>query len=235
MNTKDANFISMCGVVDDLMLRESVTVNTVPALVAGHTEHHSLIAREKAYQLIQSEKTKGITGKKGETKNGMIDLTMKIIHGTRAYAIKINDIILKENMNYSKSKLEDLDDESVDVICNLINTKASAVPVANLADYNLTAADFTAQSTAVGLYSITKELPSGKIDEKQVATDGIKKTLKALRNNLEIMDNLVKTMEADYPDFFDNYFKAREVYDIGVRHKKPDENPPVKPPDPPNS
>jgi hypothetical protein len=101
----------------------------------------------------------------------------------------------------------------VDVVCTLINGKCSGLTAA-LADFGLTAEDVTGQMESVGLYTAVKQLPSGKIDERQVATEGIAKTIGVIRKLFKVMDRVVRTMEDKEWEFVEKYFNSREIYDL---------------------
>ena len=227
MDKKQENYMSMCAVVSDTLTAEPTVVATVPALANAFIDFTFNITTVKGYQAIQDTQLKGWATQKDSRKDDMITKTLKVINGLSAFAMVSNDEVLKEEVNYSRSKLEGLRDEDVDVVCNLIYTKANLISIISLADYGLVLADLTAQYAAIGLYTAVKQMPSGKVDERQVAKDGIEVTIGKLRKNLELMDKLVKTMIDPAGEFVKKYFNAREIYDIGVRHEP--EVPPVTP------
>ena len=221
MLQKQENFMSMCGVTDDYMTANAGIVGGVVALQASHMTLKGDIAIVKGYQMIQDTNITGWAGKKGEKKTEAIDITMKIVSGVTGYALFKNDKVLFEEVNYTKSKLEGMRDEEVDVACNIVNAKATAVGFPALADYGLVAGDLAAQTAAIGVYVAVKQMPSGKEDEKQVATKGIADTITKIRLNFDIMDRLVKTLSVSQPEFVTNYFNAREIYDLGGGKEKP--------------
>lgn len=227
MLKEQENYMSMVGSVDDYMVDEVAIVSALPALQAKHNELVAKTAIVKGYQLIQGTSVKGWTKKKKELKGDMITKTMKIVSGVTAYALDKKDSVLFEEVNFTKSKLEGLGDEEVDVMCVLVHDKATGLGVA-VQDYGLLPADITAQATATGLYVAVKQMPGGKVDERQVATVRIKEGISDLRDIFKTMDRIVKTMADTEPDFVDRYFYAREIYDIGVRHE-PVAEPPVPP------
>jgi hypothetical protein len=224
MDKVQENFMSMCAVVNDTLTAEPIVVATVPALVTAFADFSANISVVKGYQTIQDTQLKGWATQKGSRKDDMIYKTMKVVSGLTAFALATNDEVLFEEVNYTKSKLDTLRDEDVDVVCNLIHTKAVGVSIITLANYGLILADLTGQSTAIGLYTAVKQMPSGKVDERQVAKAGIEMTIGKLRKNLELMDRLVRTLSDPAPEFVKKYFNSREIYDIGVRHE------PVVPP-----
>ncbi len=226
MDKKTENYMSMTTAVNDLLTRE---VGIVSSLVGLQTAHNDLIAKiavERGYQLIQETGITGWATKKGEKKGDMITKAVKVVSGGTAYALANNDPVLFDEINYSKSRLETMRDEEVDLACKLIHDKASPIVVA-LVDYGILPADLTSLAAATGLYSAVKQMPSEKVDERQVAADGMKEAISDIRGIFEKMDRIVKTLQDTEPDFVKNYFNSREVYDIGVRHE------PVVPPVPP--
>jgi hypothetical protein len=221
MDQKIENFMSMSGSVDDTLTDEVAIVGAVPALATGHLNLKSKIALVKGYQLIQGTQLSGWATKKGTLKEDMADKSMKIVNGVTAYALAKEDSVLFEEMNYSKSKLSTMRDEEADVTCDLINTKASAIPILDLKNYGLLAADLTNQTDAIGLYKAVKQMPSGKVDERQVAKKGVEDTVALMRKDFDLMDRVVKTLNDTQPEFVTRYFNAREIYDLGVRHDPP--------------
>lgn len=219
------NYLSMCVTTDDYCTENSTTLATVPALVLAHDRLKDNINVVKAYQAVSENDISGWTTSKGSLKTNMIDKTLKLVNGIGAYALDKNDSVLYNEVNYSRSKLESMRDEEVDVKCNLINEKGVAVGVALFVDYGLAAADFTAQEAAVTSYVAVKQKPSGKSDERETARDNITTTIGIIRKDFELMDRLVKTLAETKPDFVTGYFKAREIYDIGVRHEPEEPTP----------
>ena len=221
MDQKIENFMSMCGATDDLLTAEIAIVGGVIALKNGHLTLKNEISVVKAFQMIQETNLSGWAARKGSVKADMIIKSMKIVDGVSAFALTTGDEVLAGEMNYTTSKLEVMRDEQVDVACKLINAKATAVGAPALADYNLVAADLTDQTAAIGLYAAVKQMPSGKVDERQAAKKGVEDTVVLLRKNFEVMDKVVNTMGDSEPEFVKKYFNAREIYDLGVRHEKP--------------
>lgn len=225
MDKRNERYMSMCAVVDDLCTTEAGIVGHIPALVTAHTRLTNNITLVKGYQAIAENDIKGWTTSKGVLKSTMVTKTLKLSNGVGAYALATGNDVLYQEVNVSKSALEALKDEDVAVKCKLINTKGTEVGVAAFAVYGLEAGDFAAQEEAVDAYLAVKQKPSGMSDERETARVNIEKTIGEIRENFVLMDKLVKTFVGTQDTFVTNYFKAREIYDIGVRHEPEEPTP----------
>lgn len=225
MDKRNERFMSMCGVVDDLCTTEAGIIGHIPALVTAHVRLTNNITLVKGFQAISENDIKGWTTSKGVLKSTMVTKTLKLSNGISAYALATENKVLYQEVNVSKSALEAIKDEDVAVKCKLINTKGTEVGAAALEDYGLAEADFAAQAEAVDAYLAVKQKPSGKSDERETARVNIEKTIGEIRKILVLMDKLVKTLTGSQDTFVTNYFKAREIYDIGVRHEPEEPTP----------
>lgn len=213
MNKRQENYISMCGAVDTTCKEEAVVVSSLAALQDCHNDLISNIARVKEYMAVQGSNIKGWTKKKKQARLDMIKKTLKLMNGATGYALVIKDFVLFGELNFSMRNLVRRRDEEIDVFCEMVNTKCSGI-AAMLGDYGVTVTDVTTQAAAVVEYRKVKQKPNEKEDEKQVATEGIARTIKKIRGVFKIMDKVVRTMEDSEPEFVKRYFNSREVYDL---------------------
>ena len=216
MTDDQENFLSMCGVVKTKCDSDPLAWNVVPAFVTQYSIFNTDMSALQALKTAQETDIKGFTTDKGVKRGDMEDKTIDLVNGLKGFALATSNNILLEEINYTKSDLRNARDEYVTSKCQIVQDRANTNAVA-LVDYNITAGMITDQQAAIGIYSAVSQMPSMKEDEKQAVTSQIAVTIGKLRDTLKIMDSIAKTFKNTNPTFMEEYFNAREIYDLGGR------------------
>jgi len=219
------NYLSMCTTVVEFCDLNTTTIESIPALKTNYLVLKSHLAVLNGFQTIQATDIKGWAAKKGGLKSDMIEKAIKAVNGLTAFALSANDTVLFNEVNYTKSKLNALRDEEVNVVCTLIHTRGNE-RIAEITDFGVSSDDLNKLSEAIGLYEAVRQMPSEKEDERQFATKAIDETIGKIRQVFKIIDRIVRSLKISNTEFYEKYFNAREIYDIGVRHQ-PDEPTPT--------
>ncbi len=133
------------------------------------------------------------------------------------YSISAGYEILEADVNYSKTDLKQMRD--TDLVA--VGTKIHSLGVSNLielADFGIVLADLETLDTTKGLFEATLGKPREAISERgakiKVITELVKFTEQILTRKI---DNYMSTFEVSDVEFYDAYFKAREIIDLGKR------------------
>lgn len=222
MNKSQENYLSMCVALSGTCDKFNSVWTTSGAFVASYTDFKSNVALLQETARLQLTEITGYAVDKADKKIDMIKNTMIVINGMKAYAIVKNNSVLLNEINYSKSDLENTRDELVAEKCQLINERA-LVLVAELAEYNLSNAQITLQQNSIASYKAISQMPSEKKDAKQYLTAKVEQTITLIREKLVVLDSLANTFKESNPDFVSEYFNSREIYDLGTRHENDEE------------
>ena len=214
MNDRQENYLSMCVATKTTLDNHNATWAATPAFVTQNTDFNLKLSTLQSLKTGQETDITGYAVDKAGKKQDMIDKTMGIIGGLKAYALAENNNVLLEEINYSESDLKQTRDELVASKCQIVQDRAITYS-ADLLNYNIADGMIAEQQTAIGDYSASSQLPSTKEDARQVITSQIDGTISEIRGVLEIIDSLVKTFEATQPAFVEEYFNSREIYDLG--------------------
>ncbi len=164
----------------------------------------------------------GIATNKRERRDVMVALTLAVAQAAYALATDTGDPELKAKMNYSRSDLLEGRDTVIGQRCQGVHTEANAV-AGSLVAYGVTAADLTALQTAINKYVAVVSAPRTAITIRKGATAAIE-TL--TRENLTIlnerMDKLMVTFKTTAPSFYQAYFDARIIVDLGGKEEEPE-------------
>lgn len=150
----------------------------------------------------------------------MVQSCMKVAASGYAYADDEEDTLLLEKMDFSKSELLNLVDAEqanrADMVYNVIHPI-----VADLADYNIVAADLTELKSSVDAYRVFLTAPKNNAD----VGAGLREELVVHKNKsmrlLKKLDKLMEHYKEDHHEFVTVYTKSRVIVDLGHRYRKP--------------
>jgi hypothetical protein len=228
MNNNQTAFKNMYDVTFNLLnLNIEIYQHILPLKTAidKAAEKHAMIS---GLVLKQQKVNSGIA----ENKNNMIEATGKtayMICGMLiAYSNATNDVTLKNQANYSKTKLTlDADNDCIirqRLVLNLAEANATV-----LEPYGLTPDLLATYKTKVESTEASMSLPRQASTESSTAT----KTLDVLFSEMntifrETIDKLILQFEDSHPEFYTAYIKARMVINLGGRSSKGDSDTPTE-------
>ena len=149
----------------------------------------------------------------------MADSSIKICNIVYAYAIGTGDIILKKQMDISKSRFLKLADAEKAEMAQMILNVVSPM-IESLSDYKISQDDLDQLQQHTQNFRSVMNIPKMNINLVSEAIVELKLEVRKAINILKILDHLMLHFENDEREFFDLYFKARNILDYGHRHKK---------------
>ena len=198
---------------------------TWTGLVPYKTAHDELKANvasiENATQ-VQENVLVGIALDKRFKKDAMVKKTLEVAQGVFAYAEDQGDVILRAQVDFSKSDLLKERDAVIGQVCQNIHDTSNGV-IASLGAYGLVAADLVELQAGIDAYVAVIASPRTAVTVRKGATAEIdalvKDSMKILNNR---MDMLMPEFETSAPEFFQEYFDARIIIDLGGKEEKPE-------------
>ncbi|MEZ4740026.1 MAG: hypothetical protein R2818_11875 [Flavobacteriales bacterium] len=223
MNKQNEDRLSMFyALLQVLKKHTAVWTDLVPFKNAEAEFEGNVASLEDATQ-TQENSLAGIALDKRFKKEKMVKKTIEIAQVAFAYAEDKGDVVLREQVDYSRSRLMQTRDAIVAQTCQNVHDVVNVV-IADLEPYGLVAADLTAQQDAIDAYAATVGSPRAALTVRKGATAEIaalvKDSMKILNNR---MDKLMPEFEESHPDFFQEYFDARMIINSGTEKKKDDE------------
>ena len=165
---------------------------------------------------IASGSSTGVTLDTNLLRSTMTSIALKCGNATLAYANATNNNSLAELVNYTESKLNRAKKEDIDDLCARIHD-ATAANFAAVEDYGLVAADVTDLQSSIDLYRVASQNPRQAIISKSQANEQIERIVRMVIDDLLVgqLDKMVNTLKMTNVEFWNGYYQAREIIDLG--------------------
>lgn len=164
--------------------------------------------------------TTGLSVDKKNMKKQLADLTERVAGAVHAYADSISDNSLMHEVHYSVWSLLKMRDTALIDVCKNIYNIANA-NAANIAGFGVDAVMLQTFNTSIGLFENKSPQPTEAREHSAMLTVVIQQKEKEidtfLKNRLDKSINMLKTSD---PNFVKEFFNARQVIDLGIRHLK---------------
>jgi len=175
---------------------------------------------QSANAQIELEKAKQEADKSGDTEDkkqlreSLISQAVEISRRVVAYAINVNDNVLRNLVNYKESDLKKTSDQRLVSCCQVIRENAEA-KLASLTEYGVTAAMIVMLQTTTT--SFNGKIPTGRVStaDSGESTQKLVDLFQILRTNWGKIDALVEMVHTSQPYFYDEYMKVRRVIPAG--------------------
>ena len=153
-----------------------------------------------------NKSTKGQTADKKKVRKQMIALALDIISKIRPFAKSISNNVLLVGIDFSETELTQINDNICVNRCkSVMNYGREYLPL--LVNYKLKESDLEALNAAIVLYGeLTRKRDVTK-SFRIAATERLAKAITLLRQELKILDDLVKSQMPE--EFGDTYFNLR--------------------------
>lgn len=220
MEDKQENKLSMYCSVKKVNEDNITLVNSVIALKKSHLALVDKIGVINTLKEVQAMTSTGVTEDKAFGMVDMVNAAVIIIGAGSAYARAENNKTLLENINYSRSDLLYGRDQDAYTNCKKVYDDLNPL-ILELADYGITPLIMTDFLAKIDAYNAIVQTPRGAIVQRKSATMQLVDVFKETDEILKIMDGLVKGFKETEVNYYNMYFAAREIIDLGVRHKKP--------------
>ena len=166
----------------------------------------------QAKQALQEELLSGYARDKRNKRIAMVESAYRIKGALQGFASDTNNIILFDKINWSFSKLIEGSSIRSKNFCQTVHDKA-VIELANLAPYQVTAADLDKLQTLISAYNDIISNPKKVLGERKQLTEDIQQLIVDIDGILKTkMDKLVANFMVSAPDFYNTYFKERKIY-----------------------
>jgi hypothetical protein len=220
MRTSQSNKLSMYDTVLKFLKGQIAKVNTVVQFVLSLTTFETAVQNIKDKEKERQTASTGKTDAKHIAEEDLISLTANIAAGLFAYARKTNKPELKALTDITESKLGKLKDTDLASKCMQIYDAAKTAEN-EIDDYGVTTAMITELKTQVEAYQNIV----GDRDASAAKRTGAGLTLVEMFNKaddilVEELDKFVDKFKAKDIEFYEGYYAARSIKDLGGSHGK---------------
>ena len=219
MTGNQSDRLDMYDVVLTYIQNTNVIAATRAGLITGKTNLAAVVAEIKQKVAAQGTQTGGSSDEKEVMKGELALVMFSVTSGTYGYASSIENLILKEEMNYSLSELQKLRDDTIETVCNNIKSKVEAHLGVPLEGFGVDAEVLEIMEAAKSAYVESKDKPREAAVDKKVQTDALGPLFTKATGILhDIMDKAANTLNATEKDWFSGYHNARMIITTGRRH-----------------
>ena len=215
MNKQNEDKMSMFYALLQVLAKHVAVWTGLVPFKNAHDELKGNVGSIENATQTQETSLKGVALDKRFKKEAMVKKTLEVAQCVYAYAVDQGNLVLREQVDYSRSDLMGVRDAVVAQTCQNIHDLANPI-IAALGAYGLVAADLTTQQTAIDAYTATVGSPRAALTVRKGATAEIealvKDSMKILNNR---MDKMMPEFEVSNADFFQEYFDARMIINSG--------------------
>ncbi len=217
MNDINENYLSMFIAIKNILFTNKTKWDMNPAFLTSYNDFVAKITRIQELQEELKVNIKGITENKTELRGVFTAALRKVQAALYSYSISAGYEILEADVNYNKTDLKQMrDTDLVAVGTKILNLGTSNI--INLGDFGVVQADLDALDTTKGLFEAALGKPREAITERSAKVKAISEEVKFTEQILtRQIDNYMSMFEVSDMEFYDGYFKAREIVDLGKR------------------
>ncbi len=221
MNTKDNNRVNMIDTTTGFCDANTGPTSGIPAFALRLADVKTKRILINALNQIGVGNTKGVTEDTKLLRLTMRKIAMKCANATIAFANATHNNTLLQLVNFNKSKLDKLSKADIDDACKAIHDAANA-NIAGVVDYGIVAGDITDLQTAITVYQVASQNPrQAQISRSEAIRDAKNLVREIIRDLFEgQMDKMVNTLEETENGFWKEYFRARDILDLGTTFAK---------------
>jgi hypothetical protein len=234
MNKNQENKLTMYEAVNTLLSDNGTIVSSVAAMQTAATALADVIQRIKDKGREKSTATAGKTQTKHDAEDALVAATLEVASALFSYARKIKNNELKEIADITETKLRRLRDTELGARATTIYKRANA-EVANLADYSITTQKIADLQTRITEYVAAMGKRESSIAERSGATQALAGLFDETDELLyDDLDRLMETVRNTETEFYNKYFAARVIKDIGLGRGEATPTQPTPQPTPPS-
>lgn len=219
MTKAEENKFSAYRAVNSVFSENEALVTTIPALRVAETNFRGLVSEIALRDTEFRTSTSGKSKAKNLIEDELIDMVVPLANSVNAYASRNMIEDLKEKSKTTKSKLKEMRDTDLIGKAKLIHGLLD-INIAALADFGITNTKVTNLMSKIVEY----EAALGTKDTSFATKSATRMTLSELFDKADLVlkteiDALMENFKADNKMFYDQYWSARVIKDLGLGHK----------------
>ncbi len=223
MDQKLNRDLNMYLSVDTYLDSNKVVVNAIPAFSRATVKFHNKIIEIRIADSGREGITAGKTDAKRELRDDLIDACFKVTSVISIYANETGNTEATALFDKTETEINRFKDNELTGFADELYKYSSSI-LTSLEEYGITSDEITEIDT------LSKELTK-KIGERggsEATSIGATQTVRNLMTQTKKMletelDRFADSLKTKNLDFYNGYYAARRIIDLGVRHEKPAE------------
>ncbi len=225
MEKRLANKLSMNYSTREACERQESTINELQAFRDAFQEFKDHLSEIEAVIRFRDMKTQGITQDKINLRTDLTETAVAIANSVYCYACNLKDETLMSKVNISPREILHARSALSLQRCIAIYHIAQE-HIENLSGYGISASKLEEFHTKIEAFERALVKPRTAQAMRKAATLELhllfKKTDRILKTK---MDRMVRSLKNSHPQFYQEYFIARQIVDSGSRHSRKSETP----------
>jgi hypothetical protein len=228
MTKDDENKLTMLESTSTLLKLNRSKLN-LPALLSAADRLDSVLAKLKVKIQDTMTASKGKTETKAEAADILVSELFKVSKGLFAYGAVTDNVELKERVRVTASQLRYMRDTELVAKARTISEQGTKNEP-KVADYGVTEEILTRLNGMIDAFETAIGERESSVAQRKGARSSVYENFDAATQILENeIDNLMERFNDTDPQFFNEYWEARVVKDVGLRHRPPPPPPPPAP------
>lgn len=216
MNKRQHNKYNMKKTVVQVLVRESTTTSALPNFDPLFNEYVWCNGEIERLRVIQEYDITGFTKDKANLRRGLATVVGDVSRKLVVYYTSTKNNGAKDGIRLSPSDIKKATDAKLNAWA-LTVLNAAEKDQANLAPFNITAADITNLRTMLEAFLKAMKTPVVSRSDISSATKDLEKVF-AKSDEIEAqIDEIVDTIQLTHPTFYETYKSSRKINDMGSR------------------
>ena len=229
MDDKQRNRFTMLLATRDFLKKDEPIFGSNPTFKSGFVALDGALPKIETLIKIQEIDLRGHSEAKKEKSHILVHSAVPICKEMVAYAFAVNNDVLRQEINFSKSALQSLAAVDLPPTIQLIIDRATE-NLAALAPYGIEAPMLTILDTYNADFRDSISDPRQAIVGRKTVTEKLDEALdEAVAICKEQLDNLIYIYETSHPEFYKGYKSVRIIIDLHGKTKKTDPKPDPNP------
>jgi hypothetical protein len=224
LDKKEHNKYAMLRAIASVFAKHLSTAETIPALVEAINKLNRGISLVEKKDDEYLNITKGLTLHKRKTAKELTELSVTICGALYVYGQKVENAQILGIADVNDSSLKRMRESELLQKCKNISEHVQSNQQ-HLVPYGITAEQVTEYVSKVKIYDEALSKKNSKHNEKVASRNALRKAFTSVDELLKKeLDKLMEQMKKRDIDFYNHYQQSRSVKELGIRHRKTDED-----------
>ena len=219
MTKNQENKLTMYEAVLATLTANSENTKVVPAFAPAIQEFAEVVGKIKSKTIEMRGVLAGVGADKENAEDALIESLVKICSALSDFARRAKDNALAEKAKVNESGLRRMRDTDLVSKATAIHATATEV-LSNLADFGITQTMLTDLNAQINAFNAALGAREGGVAERSAVRIALAELFDNADGTLKMdLDKLIELVKKDAPQFYNAYYGARVIKDLGHRSR----------------
>lgn len=218
------NKLSTFEDIETVLDNHSEIINRIGEFAVTKTEFSSVISAIRQKAVLKNTITRGVTEAKSAKRIELENLILKNSATLYVLGQKKGNEIIKAVSKITQTELDRVrDSDIVNKANSVLNLMESNIT--QLESFGKNAGSIEELRSCITEYQNSSRNKSASVSEKSVLNISLRELFaKGMSIIVNELDKFVDSLKSEEKDFYNKYYSVRSIKNLGIRHKKPQEN-----------